>query len=180
MRYRSPFFAAIVAIGLAACSTPPSQPSPSTPPASAAAPEPALSIKPEAGKETCAARPAGAHPANPSLCVTMGNFSHDVYQLKLDGRTVLKGIDDQTTAGIAGQHGKQAVELRCLPQNIFPKETPEATLSEVRRQLPNAPEAQVKRLAGLLGPGPMGMEVGRSCTATIAGATVLTAQVLFD
>jgi hypothetical protein len=138
-----------------------------------------LSITPVPGKETCASFPAGTHPLNPELCVVRGNFSHDVYVLNLQGHVVLKGIDDQTTAGIASNYNNQTLQLRCLPQNIFPKESPDATLKEVQRVLPNATPEEAARMVELLGPGPMGMELGRLCTASSDGKTLLTAQVLF-
>lgn len=148
-------------------------------PAAFAADAQQLSITPVPGKEVCAAPAPGSHPVNPELCVIQGNFSHDVYILKLDGKVALKGIDDQTTSGIASKYKGQALQLRCAPQEIFPKETPEATLKEVQRVLPNATAAEAAKLVDLLGSGPMGMEVGRLCTASSNGDTVLTAQVLF-
>jgi hypothetical protein len=138
-----------------------------------------LSMTPMPGKETCASSPAGTRSQNPELCVIRGNFAHDVYVLKLDSHVVLKGIDDQTTAGIASNYKNQTVQLRCVPQNIFPKESPEATLKEVQRLLPNATAEEATRLVELLGPGPMGIELGRLCTASSDGSTLLTAQVLF-
>jgi hypothetical protein len=138
-----------------------------------------LSIKPVPGKETCASLPASTHPLNPELCVAQGNFSNDVYVLKLDGHVVLKGIDDQTTVGIASKYKNQTLQLRCAPQNILPKESPEATLKEVQRLLPNATAEEATQLVELLGPGPMGVELGRLCTASSDGNTLLTAQVLF-
>jgi hypothetical protein len=62
---------------------------------------------------------------------------------------------------------------------IFPKESPDATLKEVQRVLPNATPEEAARMVELLGPGPMGMELGRLCTASSDGKTLLTAQVLF-
>ena len=130
------------------------------------------------GKEVCAAA-AGTNAMAAELCVTGGNFSHDRYALKLGGRTVLNGIDDQTTAGIASKVNNQNVVLQCVPQNVFPKATPAENLAEVRRVLPNASEARVKEIADLLVP-PMGMELGRLCTATGDGQAFLAVQVVFD
>lgn len=138
-----------------------------------------LSITPMPGKETCASFPASTTSMDPELCVVQGNFSHDVYTLKLDGQTVLKGIDDQTTKGILSTYKNQTVQLCCVPQEIFPKENPEATLKEVQRVLPDASKEEAAKIAELLGPGPMGMEVGRLCSASYAGDTVIKAQVWF-
>jgi hypothetical protein len=138
-----------------------------------------LSITPVRGKETCASLPTQTHPLNPRLCIVRDNFSHDVYVLKLDGHVVLKGIDDQTTAGIASNYNNQTLQLRCIPQELFPKESPEATLKEVQRLLPGATAEEAAQMVELLGPGPMGMELGRICTASSDGNTMLTAQVLF-
>ena len=130
------------------------------------------------GKEVCVAA-AGANAMAAELCITGGNFSHDRYALKLGGRTVLNGIDDQTTTGIASKMNSQNLVLQCVPQNVFPKATPAENLAEVRRVLPNASEARVKEIADLLVP-PLGMELGRLCTATADGQAFLTAQVVFN
>lgn len=146
----------------------------------ASAPAPVLVIKPTPGGEVCSQRPPDGSAL--TLCVTMGTFAHDVYRLKLDGRVILEGIDDATTTGVTTVDKGRAWQLRCTPKNIFPKESPEETLAEVRRQLPNATAAEAAKLAALLGPGPspMGIELGRDCVATDGGKPVLEAQVVFD
>ncbi|MDN2698858.1 hypothetical protein O0882_21295 [Janthinobacterium sp. SUN073] len=133
-----------------------------------------ISAKP--GKEVCVADEA----SKSQVCVAGGNFSHDVYSLKIDGSTVLKGIDDQLSVGLAGNYQNQAIAFVCEAQNIFPKETPEATLAEVQRLMPNSPPERIKTIAGLLRPGPMGMEIGRLCKASRNGQAFITVQVMFD
>jgi hypothetical protein len=140
---------------------------------------PQLSITPVPDKETCASFPADTQPIKPKLCVVRRPFSHDIYMFKLDDHVVLKGIDDQTTAGIASNYNNHTLQLHCVPQEIFPKESPAATLKEVQRLLPNASTEEAAQIVELLGTGPMGMELGRLCTASSDGNTVLTAQVLF-
>src|SRR5450830_1753636 len=117
------------------------------------------------GTEVCPADTA----SEATVCVTGGSFSHDVYTLKIKGATVLKGIDDQLSAGLSGSHQGQKIAFVCEAQNIYPKDTPEATLAEVQRVMPNSPAEKIKGIAELLTPGPMGMEIGRLCKASSNG-----------
>lgn len=133
-------------------------------------------ISAKAGKEVCVADAA----SKAQVCVAGGSFSHDVYSLKIDGNTVLKGIDDQLSVGLAGNYQNQAIAFVCDAQNIFPKESPEATLAEVRRLMPNSPPERIKTIADLLEPGTMGMEIGRLCKASSDGQPFITVQVMFD
>ena len=134
------------------------------------------------GKEVCVAGTAtvAGNTAPTELCVTGGSFSHDLYALKIGGRTAVKGIDDQTTTGIAGTFNGAQLVLRCVPLELSPKGTPAANLVEVRRVLPGATEARVQELANLLSSIPMGMELGRTCTASSDGQAIISAQVSFD
>jgi hypothetical protein len=133
------------------------------------------------GKDTCLSTkaPLGASSVEAGLCVARGNFSHDAYTLKIDGQTVLKGIDDETSAGISSSYKGQKLELRCDAQNVSPKETPEATLLEVQRLMPNSSVDETRRIAALIVPGTGGMEIGRLCAASSGGRRFLTVQVLF-
>lgn len=141
-----------------------------------------LLITAVAGKETCQSTNAALDESSvkSELCVSQGSFSHDQYVLKIDGKAQLKGIDDETSQGIASAYKSHKLALRCSPQNVFPKATPEATLEEVRKAMPNSPQDDVVELAKLLGVAPgMGMEIGRLCTASLDGSPYMSVQVLF-
>jgi hypothetical protein len=139
-----------------------------------------LSMTPVPGIQSCVSFPVGTNALNPELCVLQRLFAHHVYVLKLDGQPVLSGIDDETTTGITSVYKNQAVQLRCAPQEIFTKETLEATVKEVQRQMPTATTEEAAKIADLLWPGPTGIELGRLCSATSNGETVLTAQIVLN
>jgi hypothetical protein len=140
-----------------------------------------LVLKAAAGKDSCLSTnaPLGANAVEAGLCVAQGNLAHDVYTLKIDGQTVLKGIDDDTAAGISSDYKNQKLRLHCDAQNVTAKETPEATLLEVQRLMPNSSVDETRHIAALLVPGASGMEIGRLCTASSDGRVFLTVQVLF-
>ena len=140
-----------------------------------------LSITATPGKSVCASNTVSiAQIALPSeICVLSGNFSHDKYSLKIDGKTVVQGIDDQTTEGIASTYKGQTASLLCAPQEIRAKETPEATLADVQRVMPNATPEEAATMVRLVGTGPMGIEIGRLCTASLDAEPFMTVQVLF-
>jgi hypothetical protein len=149
--------------------------------ASYAAGEKQLLITAVAGKEVCQSTTAilDGNSVKPELCVTQGSFSHDNYTLKIDGKTLLKGIDDETTMGITANFKNHKIILSCSPQNVFPKATPEETLAEVRRAMPNSTLEETMEIANLLGPGPMGMEIGRLCAVNNDDNQLMSVQILF-
>lgn len=150
--------------------------------ASCAADEKQLLIKAVSGKEICQSMIAiiGESSVKSELCVGQGGFSHDTYTLKIDGKTLLKGIDDETTVGISSDYKNHKIILICAPQNVFPKATPEKTLAEVKRLMPNSTSEEITEIANLLGPGSMGMEIGRLCTASSDSNQFMTVQILFN
>jgi hypothetical protein len=140
-----------------------------------------LVLKAADGKDSCLSTtaPLGASSVEAGLCVARANFAHDVYTLKIDGQTVVRGIDDDTTAGISSDYKNQKLQLRCAAQNAVAKDTPEATLLEVQKLMPNSSVDETRHIAALLVPGGAGMEIGRLCTASSEGRAFLTVQVLF-
>jgi hypothetical protein len=50
-----------------------------------------------------------------ALCVESAMFQHDRYTLKIDGRSIAAGIDDETTQGVTGKSGDRALKLLCTP-----------------------------------------------------------------
>ena len=146
----------------------------------AQAAEPLAAINAVPGKPVCHAAPASidGKPVAAKVCVIGGSFSSDRYALILNGTVIVQGIDDQTTEGVAGSFDGQPVMLRCVPQSLYPKATPEETQAEVRRILPNAsPEKVVETATDVPA---MGLELGRICTATRGAQALMAVQVLFD
>ncbi|HXU93354.1 MAG TPA: hypothetical protein VFP33_06830 [Gallionella sp.] len=147
-----------------------------------AADEKQLLITAVAGKEICQSMKVviGEIPVKSELCVTQGSFSHDQYNLKIDDEVQLKGIDDETSLGITSTYKNHKLALKCVAQNVFPRATPEATLAEVQKAMPNSSQDEVVEMAKLLGTAPgMGMEIGRLCTASTDGSSFMTVQVMF-
>ena len=95
---------------------------------------------------------------------------------------MLKGLDDETSKGISSSYKNHKMSFSCTPQNVFPKDTPEATLEEVQKVMPNSTLEETQEIANLLGTSdksPMGMEVGRLCIAKSDDSLLMTVQVLF-
>ncbi len=137
-----------------------------------------LVLLPSPGKAVCRAKPAtlAGAPVKAEICVTQGNFSHDLYVLKIDGSSVLKGIDDETTKGISSSYKSQKVSLTCAPQELAPN----ASLEEVHKILPGYSSEKAKGLVALMKDSKTPTEVGRLCTASSDGTAFLSAQVIFD
>jgi hypothetical protein len=78
---------------------------------------PAASLRPVADREVCANEKLALDGAKTrlALCVKSAMFQHDQYTLKIDGRAVAAGIDDETTQGVTGQSGDRPVRLVCEP-----------------------------------------------------------------
>ena len=116
------------------------------------------------------------------FCVTQGNFSPDKYVLKIDNKALLKGIDDETSKGVSSNYKNHKISFICTTQNVFPKATPEATLEEVQKVMPNSSLEETKEIANLLGTSDksvMGMEIGRHCIVKNDDSPFMSVQVLF-
>ena len=147
-----------------------------------AADEKQLSVKAVSGKEVCQSKMVviADISVKSELCVLQGSFAHDTYTLNIDGKVLLKGIDDETTVGISSDYKNHKISLVCAPQNVFPMATPEKTLAEVKRVMPNSTLEEVTEIANLLGPGPMSMEIGRMCNASSDSNHFMSVQILFN
>jgi hypothetical protein len=137
-----------------------------------------VQLIPVPGKQICAVLPPGEPDASwkRELCVTQGNFAHDVYVVKVDGAVALKGVDDETSAGIASTFKGAPVALQCKAQNL----PGNVSLEEVQKALPNKPLAKAQELVELMKGSLMGVEVARLCMLTINNVAQPTVQVIFD
>lgn len=109
------------------------------------------------------------------LCVSEGLFAHDLYELRIDGVEVAKGIDDETTQGVSGQFHDQAIKLTCQPQLDVPKNVTDAQIESVRASLPNGTHDDLKKLYLSLN----STEIGRHCTVAAQAAELFSVDVRF-
>jgi hypothetical protein len=137
-----------------------------------------IEILPVPGKQICGTVPSGEPGAsiNRELCVTQGNFAHDVYVVKIDGVVALKGVDDETSIGITSTFKASTIKLQCSAQNL----PGNVTLEEVQQALPGRSLAKAKELVELMKDSAMGVEVARLCAITIDGIPQPKVQVIFD
>lgn len=137
-----------------------------------------VELLPIPGKQTCSTLPTGTTDASlkREICVTQGNFAHDLYVVKIDGTVALKGVDDDTSAGIASTFRGTPLTLQCKAQNL----PGDVTLEEVQKALPNRPIAKAQELVELMKGSLMGVEVARLCTLSVSGVEQPKVQVIFD
>lgn len=137
-----------------------------------------LTITPKPGKTVCQSTSTiiGETSVKAELCVSQGNFSHDNYFLKIDGKTLIKGIDDETTNGISSAYNNQQINLKCVPQEVKPNATPE----EIQKIMPNTPVEKTRSYAELMKNSSLSMEVGRLCTAIADNKQFIEVQVIFE
>jgi len=136
-----------------------------------------LVISPAPNKSACvsASSKIGDDSFKSELCVRQGSFSPDKYVLKLNGDTVLQGIDDQTTSGIQASYKGKPIALRCPPQNV----SANVTAAEIHKLVPSYPAEKVKEVVELMAGSSMPMEIGRLCQVSIGNEPAMKVQVLF-
>jgi len=139
---------------------------------------PALTIVAKPGKVQCRSKDQTINGAALAveLCVGEGSFSHDTYQVKIGGRAVLTGIDDQTTKGLVAAYQGEEVRLTCTPELEAPSEISPEEIAAVRKHNPELSEAQARGVVMRIS----SVEVGRACVAKLAGRTVLEVQIKFE
>jgi len=105
-----------------------------------------------------------------------GNFSHDTYLVKIDGKLVVKGIDDDTTKGVSASYQGSKVNLVCTPQNEGPTEVAPERIASMQQNMPQLTEEQAKSMVIMM----QTVEVGRLCKASLNDQALFSAQVTFQ
>lgn len=131
-----------------------------------------------AGKEVCREQTAslGNQESKVALCVTEGTFAHDSYVLKIDGKTVLKGIDDETTKGISADYKNEKAQLTCAPLLQAPDAISEDKIAAFQKTMPNLSHEEAKAEAIKTET----VEVGRKCEAHVGTAPLINMDIVFD
>ncbi|MGC7406401.1 hypothetical protein ACPWR0_20710 [Pandoraea pneumonica] len=95
-----------------------------------------------------------------TVCVRRQAFDNDVYVLRLDGKTALRGTDDEVAHGVFGRVGNRLVAMRCEAE-----ESPARVSPAVAQALSWQTGVRVQRITDALG----SVETGRRCTVKIDG-----------
>ena len=103
----------------------------------------------------------GASVAKMTVCVRRQAFDNDVYVLRLDGKTALRGTDDEVAHGVFGRVGNRLVAMRCEAE-----ESPARVSPAVAQALSWQTGVRIQRITDALG----SVETGRRCTVKIDGA----------
>ncbi|ALS59393.1 hypothetical protein [Pandoraea norimbergensis] len=103
----------------------------------------------------------GASVERMTVCVRRQAFDNDVYVLRLDGKTALRGTDDEVAHGVFGRVGNRLVAMRCEAE-----ESPARVSPAVAQALSWQTGVRVQRITDALG----SVETGRRCTVKIDGA----------
>lgn len=103
----------------------------------------------------------GASVERMTVCVRRQAFDNDVYVLRLDGKTALRGTDEEVGHGVFGRVGNRLVAMRCEAN-----ESPARVSPAVAQALSWQTGVRVQRITDALG----SVETGRRCTVKIDGA----------
>ena len=136
-----------------------------------------LILKAVPGKATCQAKQVqiGGAPAEAALCVTGGNFSHDTYVFSIDKKTAVRGIDDETTKGVAASYKGQQAKLTCAPQVQEPADISAEKIAAYQELMKVSAE-QARKLAMRMET----VETGRLCTALLNNEKLIEVLVTFE
>lgn len=96
-----------------------------------------------------------------TVCVRRQAFDNDVYVLRLNGKTALRGTDDEVAHGVFGRVGNRLVAMRCEAEA-----SPARVSPAVAQALSWQTGMRVQRITDALG----SVETGRRCTVEIDGA----------
>ncbi|WP_150626989.1 hypothetical protein [Pandoraea captiosa] len=114
-----------------------------------------------AGTECQHATFEGASVQKMTVCVRRQAFDNDVYVLRLNGKTALRGTDDEVARGVFGRVGNRLVAMRCEAD-----ESPARVSPAVAQALSWQTGVRVQRITDALG----SVETGRRCAVKIDGA----------
>ncbi|VVE33261.1 hypothetical protein [Pandoraea anhela] len=103
----------------------------------------------------------GASVQKMTVCVRRQAFDNDVYVLRLNGKTALRGTDDEVAHGVFGRVGNRLVAMRCEAEA-----SPARVSPAVAQALSWQTGVRVQRITDALG----SVETGRRCSVKIDGA----------
>lgn len=103
----------------------------------------------------------GASVERLTVCVSRQAFDNDVYVLRLNGKTALRGTDDEVAHGVFARVGNRLVAMRCEAEA-----SPARVSPAVAQALSWQTGVRVQRITDALG----SVETGRRCTVKIDGA----------
>ncbi|AJC20202.1 hypothetical protein [Pandoraea pulmonicola] len=103
----------------------------------------------------------GASVERMTVCVHRQAFDNDVYVLRLDGKTALRGTDEEVAHGVFGRVGNRLVAMRCEAEAVPARVSP-----AVAQALSWQTGVRVQRITDALG----SVETGRRCSVKIDGA----------
>jgi hypothetical protein len=137
-----------------------------------------LEIVATPGKTICQSKEQmrGNLPTKAEFCVTQGNFSHDKYQLKIGGNTILKGLDDETTKGISSNYNGEKIQLTCVSKNEAATDISSGQFAAVQKMMPKFSQEEALKAAMLMET----VEVGRSCVVQLGNESLIEVLVKFE
>ncbi|WP_287496944.1 hypothetical protein [Pandoraea sp. CB10b_02] len=106
-----------------------------------------------------------------TVCVHRQAFDNDVYVLRLDGKTALRGTDEEVAHGVFGRVGNRLVAMRCEAEAAPARVSP-----AVAQALSWQTGVRVQRITDALG----SVETGRRCSVKIDGADAGMLTFAFD
>ncbi|WP_175948814.1 hypothetical protein [Burkholderia pyrrocinia] len=134
-------------------------------------------LNPVAGKAICASANISARIGrSAALCVTKGAYSPDLYEVRIDGVTVVKGTDDETTGGIAATYRGRLFDLVCTSVLSASRNVTDAQVDSIRAMAPDTPREQLKQLSTLFNM----VETGRRCVVGAQSAQLFMVEVRFE
>lgn len=113
----------------------------------------------------------GASVERMTVCVHRQAFDNDVYVLRLDGKTALRGTDEEVAHGVFGRVGNRLVAMRCEVEAAPARVSP-----AVAQALSWQTGVRVQRITDALG----SVETGRRCSVKIDGADAGVLTFAFD
>jgi hypothetical protein len=113
------------------------------------------------------------------LCLADTGLSHDVYDVRVAGISIVKGTDDDTTQGIEGMFHGDALNLKCAPVNRLANDvtvkTIEDTIGFLKTSAPKATFEERKNFAI----STHLIEIGRHRTLSNSGGIMARLDVKF-